>query len=188
MWQRWARGGFLALTVILAAFLFYLLVIRMESVPTPSSASPGLPGRADAGVGHFTFTQSRAGTVQWEVKAQRAHVFEAQNRANLDQVRVTLYGSKGWELKLEGDEGTIDLASKDFTLARRGGPIAVRLESGYTVYTNHLLWKDERREVSTKEPVTLSGHGLTVTGRGLIGKLDIEEFRVLDDVRVEIVH
>lgn len=188
MWQRWARGGLLTLTVILAAFLFYLLAIRMESVPTPSSTGPGLPSLADAGVDHFTFTQSRAGAVQWEVKAQRAHVFEAQNRANLDQVRVTLYGSKGWELKLEGDEGTIDLGSKDFTLAKRAGSIAVHLESGYTVYTNHLLWKDERREVSTREPVTLSGHGLTVTGRGLVGKLDIEEFRVLGDVRVKVVH
>ena len=30
-------------------------------------------------------------------------------------------------------------------------------------------------------------HGLQVTGRGLLGKMDTEEFQVLDDVRVDVV-
>lgn len=100
---------------------------------------------------------------------------------------MTLYGAKGRELKLEGDEGTIDTTNKDFLLIKRNGPIMVVLESGYTIYTNHLAWTDARREISTKDPVTLSGHGLQVNGRGFVGKLDVEEFRVLQDVRVEIV-
>lgn len=187
MWQHWIRGGFLVLSIIFSSFLVYLLVTRTESVSSSNVANPATLERADAGIDQFTFMQSRAGAVQWEVRAQHARVFEAENRAVLDQVQVTLYGMKGRELRLEGDEGTIDTAKRDFMLARRIGLIAVQLESGYTIYTNHLAWADASREISTGDPVTISGHGLEVTGLGMVGKLDTEEFQVLKDVHVEIV-
>jgi len=101
-------------------------------------------------------------------------------------VRVTLYGANGWELRLAGDEGTIDTLSRDFMLVRHAAPIAVELESGYTIYTNHLAWAEKRREISTSDPVTMVGHGLEVKGRGFSGKLDTEEFQVVEHVRVEI--
>lgn len=114
-------------------------------------------------------------------------MFETENRAILENVQVTLYGPKGRELRLESDEGTIDTARKNFVLAKRTGTIAVQLDNGYTIYTNHLAWTDERREVTTSDAVTIIGNGLEVKGRGLIGKLDVEEFQILDDVHVAIV-
>lgn len=186
MWLRWARAGLLALSLVLASFLVYLLATRTEPVPA-SQDSQGALDRADAGIDQFTFTQSKDGTVQWQVQAQRARVFESEKRAMLEDVQVTLFGKKGWELKLAGDEGTIDTEKRDFLLAKRAGTIVVQLESGYTIYTNHLAWADERREISTQDPVQITGHGLDVTGQGFVGKLDSEEFRILDDVRVEIL-
>lgn len=186
MWLRWARSGLLALSLILASFLSYLLVTRTEPVPASSNGQGSLE-RADAGIDQFTFTQSKDGVVQWQVQAQRARVFESEKRALLEDVQVTLFGRKGWELKLAGDEGTIDTEKRDFVLAKRNGVIAVQFESGYTVYTNHLAWADAHREISTNDPVQITGHGLDITGRGFIGKLDKEEFKVLEDVHVEIV-
>lgn len=187
MWERWVRRSLLGLTVILASFLSYLLVTRMDTAPPPSIASPGPLGRSDAGIDQFRFTRSRAGVVQWEVQAERARVFEAENRALLEQVRVTLFGTKGWELKLEGDEGTVDLATKDFVLVKHADPIVVQLESGYTINTNHLAWKDKDRTITTADSITIYGHGLEVKGRGFVGRLDTEEFRILEDVHVAIV-
>lgn len=187
MWHRWIRRGLVGLSLLLTSFLLYLLATRTESVPPPSSASPAPLERADAGLHRLTFTQSRAGTVQWEVQAQRGRVFEPENRAVLEDVQVTLYGARGREFRLEGDEGTINTANRDFVLAKHTGPIAIELDSGYTIYTNQLTWTDERREVSTKGPVTIAGHGLTMRGRGLIGKLDSEEFTVLEDVHLELL-
>jgi lipopolysaccharide export system protein LptC len=186
MWQRWARGTLLGLTVILTSFLFYLLVTRMDSVPPPSVADSGSSERSDAGIDQFKFTRSRGGAVQWEVQAARARVFEAENRARLEEVRVTLFGAKGWELKLEGDEGTVDTVSKDFVLVKHAAPIVVQLESGYTIKTNHLAWKDEDRTIRTDDPITIYGNGLEVKGRGFVGKLDTEEFNILGDVHVAI--
>ncbi|MEW6542044.1 MAG: LPS export ABC transporter periplasmic protein LptC [Nitrospirota bacterium] len=186
MWERWVRRGLLGLSAALASFLIYLLATRVESVPPPTSASQGPLSQSDAGIDQFKYIQSRAGTVQWEVLAQRAHMFETEKRAVLDRVQVTLYGAKGREMRLEGDEGTIDIARKDFVLANRSAPINVRLESGYTISTNHIAWTDEKREISTSDPVTIFGHGLEIKGQGLVGKLDREEFRILDNVRAEI--
>ena len=184
MWRSWVRRGLLVLSAVLAVSLVYLLVTRSESVPR--SMTPGSLAQVHGGINQFSFMQSKGGSVQWHVQAQRARMTEAEHQAILEDVHVTLYGQKGWELKLSGDEGTIDTTKKNFTLLRHNGTIPVHLQSGYTIYTNHLNWEEERREVSTKDAVTIIGQGMEITGRGLVGKLDSEEFKILDDVHVEI--
>lgn len=184
MWRSWIRSALLVVSAILAVSLVYLVATRVESVP--HSVSPGSLGQADAGIDEFMFLQSRSGSLQWRVQAQHARVSEADHQAVLEQVEVTLYGTNGWELRLKGDEGTIDTSKKDFVLVRRDGPIIVELQNGYTIYTNHLAWIDEQQEIRTGDPVILTGHGMEVKGRGLIGKLNTQEFRVLEDVQVEI--
>jgi lipopolysaccharide export system protein LptC len=187
MWGRYIRGSLLVLSGILTIFLVYLLTSQVESEQAPAGPVQSRLEHADAGIDQFTFTQSRSGMVQWQVEAQHARLFETENRAALENVRVTLHGPTGRELQLEGDEGTIDTVKKNFVLTKRTGTIAVRLENGYTINTNHLAWTDARREVTTADAVTITGNGLEVTGRGLIGKLDIEEFQILEDVHVAIV-
>lgn len=174
------------MTGVLASFLLYLLAAKVEPAPSPSVSSRSVLGQSDAGISQFRFTQARAGVVQWEVLAQRARVFEAEKRALMEGVAVTLYGTKGWEMKLTGEEGTVNLATKDFVLANHMQPIVVQLEGGYTVASNHLTWTDGERTISTVDPVTVSGRGLTIRGRGFKGILDAEEFQVLENVRVDL--
>ena len=186
MWVRWTRRVLLALSLILAFSLAYLLATKTD----PGSASVERQNaleQADAGIDQFTFTQSKDGAVQWRVEAQKARVFESEKQALLEDVQVTLFGRKGWELKLSGDEGKIDTEKRDFLLAKRDGVMTIEFESGYTVYTNHLAWADARREITTDDKIQIVGHGLRITGKGFEGKLDKEEFRILDDVHVEIM-
>jgi len=98
-----------------------------------------------------------------------------------------MYGAQGQELTLSGDEGTLDTQTKNFQLSNRTTPIVVETQSGYTIQTNNLVWTDARHEIQTPDEVTIHGHGLQVTGKGLLGKMDKEEFQVLDDVRVDVV-
>ncbi|THJ25499.1 MAG: hypothetical protein CAF45_000215 [Nitrospira sp. CG24E] len=76
MWQRWVRGGLLAVSVMLACFLAYLLVINSATAPTQTSAMPGSMDKADAKVSQFAFTHTKGNTIQWQVQAQEARVFE----------------------------------------------------------------------------------------------------------------
>jgi lipopolysaccharide export system protein LptC len=142
--------------------------------------------KADATISQFTFTQTKGDKVQWQVDAKRARLFEQDKRALLDQVVVTLFGQQGRELTVEGDEGTLETDTKNFVLANRTEPLVVHTQNGYVIYTNHLAWVDDVREIRTNDPVRIVGNGLEVTGRGLTGRLDSEEFKVLEDVHVDV--
>lgn len=186
MWQRWIQRGLFALSASLACVLAYLLITNSNSAPPPKVMAPGAIDQADATISQFTFTQTKGDAVQWQVQAQQARLFEQDKRAVLKTVAVTLFGLKGKELTVNGDEGTLDTESKNFVLANKTEPLVVHTESGYVIYTNHLAWTDQTREIRTQDPVRIIGHGLVVTGRGLLGHLDREEFEVLEDVHVDL--
>ena len=186
MWELVARRTLLALSVMLAGFLGYLLFVNAESVPTSQSAAPGSIEQADAKISEFTFTQTKGDVIQWQVQAKYARLFEQEKRALLSMVDVTLYGVKGKELTVSGEEGTLDTATKNFVLTNRVNPLVVETGSGYTIYTNHLVWTDATKEIRTDDPVRIVGNGLAVTGRGLLGRMESEEFEVLEDVHVDI--
>jgi LPS export ABC transporter protein LptC len=186
VWQRWVRRGLLTLSAVLACFLIYLLVTNSTMVSAPTPAASGSMDAADATISKFTFTQTKGDTIQWQVQAQEARLFERDKRAMLQVVAVTLFGQQGKELTVTGDEGTLDTETKNFMLANRSEPLVIRTESGYVIYTNHLAWTDQTREMRTQDPVRIVGHGLEVTGRGLLGHLDREEFEVLEDVHVDL--
>ena len=89
----WIFGGLAILTLI--TFLAYLLLTRTESTSPRAAAPKPLLDQADAGMEQFTFTQTKDGVVQWEVKAKQASLFEEQNHALLKTVEVTLFGVRG---------------------------------------------------------------------------------------------
>jgi lipopolysaccharide export system protein LptC len=186
MWELVFRRSLLALSVVLATFLGYLLFKKADSVPAIQSAPPGPPERADAKISEFTFTQTKGDVIQWQVQAKQARLFEQEKRALLDEVDVTLYSVKGKELTVSGDEGSLDTATKNFVLTNKVAPLIVKTLSGYTIYTNHLAWTDATKVIRTDDPVRIVGNGLEITGRGLLGRMDSEEFEVLEDVHVDV--
>jgi LPS export ABC transporter protein LptC len=187
MWERIARRTFLALSAFLAVFLGYLLFMNADSTPISQQAPTGSIERADAKISEFTFTQSKGDTVEWQVQAKQARLFEREKRALLNEVDITFYGQNGKEMTLSGEEGTLDIATKNLMLANQTKPLVVETRSGYTIYTNHLGWKDEAKEIHTDDPVRIVGHGLEVTGRGLLGRVAMEEFEILEDVHVDLI-
>ncbi len=186
MLRRWAQRSLLTLSLLLTCFLVYLLMTNSASVSPPTTTAPGTINQADAIISKFTFTQTKGDRVQWQVDAQQARLFEQEKKAILDKVAVTLFGLQGREMTVQGDEGTLDTETKNFVLANRSEPLVIHTDSGYTIYTNHLAWTDQTREIRTEDPVRIVGHGLDVKGRGLLGHLDTEEFEVLEDVHVDL--
>jgi len=186
VWQWLAQRILLGLSVLLGGVLLYLLLTNSTASPPPTATAPGTINQADAIISKFTFTQTKGDKVQWQVDAQQARLFEQDKKAILDNVAVTLFGVQGKELTVHGDEGTLNTETKNFLLADRSEPLVIYTQSGYTIYTNHLVWTDQTREIRTQDPVHIVGHGLDVKGRGLLGHLDTEEFEVLEDVHVEV--
>jgi len=186
MWELIARRALLTLSLLLAAFLGYLLFRNADSTQSSRPIAPESIEQADAKILEFIFTQSRGDVVQWQVQAKQARLFEQDKRAVLRDVALTFYGAGGDEVTVHGEEGTLDTATKNFRLANRQTPIVVETRSGYTIYTNHLVWTDKTREIRTEDPVRMVGHGLEVRGQGLLGRMESEEFEVLQDVHVDL--
>lgn len=186
MWQLIIRRALLTLSVLLAAFLGYLLFRNADSTQSSRPIAPESMEQADAKILEFIFTQSKGDVVQWQVQAKQARLFEQDKRAVLRDVALTFYGAGGDEVTVHGEEGTLDTVTKNFRLANRQTPIVVETRSGYTIYTNHLVWTDEAREIRTEDPVRMVGHGLEVRGQGLLGRMESEEFEVLQDVHVDL--
>jgi LPS export ABC transporter protein LptC len=186
MWELVARRALLALSVLLAAFLGYLLLRNADSMPRSQPFVPESIEQADAKIEKFIFTQSKGDVVQWQVQAEQAKLFEQDKRAVLRDVALTFYSTEGEEVIVHGEEGTLDTATKDFRLANRQTPLIVETRSGYTIYTNHLVWTDKLREIRTEDSVRMVGHGLEVRGQGLLGRMETEEFEVLRDVHVDL--
>lgn len=186
MWAVIARRSLLALSVVLAGFLGYLLFINPDSAPVGHRAAPGTIEPADATISSFAFTQTKGDIVQWKVEAKQARLFEQDKRAVLNNVEVTLYGQSGKELTVVGEEGALDTESKNFVLANRTAPLVIETGNGYTIYTNHLTWTDSTKILQTDDAVRIVGNGLEITGRGLLGHMDSEEFEVLENVHVDI--
>ena len=105
MWERWFRRGLLALSVVLATFLGYLLVTRSNPASSIRSVTAVGSESADARIQDFTYTQTKGDIVQWKVQAEQARLFEKDSQAILNHVQVTLYGNQGQELTLIGRRG-----------------------------------------------------------------------------------
>jgi len=187
MWKHLARWSLLTISVVLLGFLIYLLLVNADSTPVHQSVTPSEIERADAKISGFTFTQTTGDTVEWEIQAKQARLFESEKQALLNDVDITFYGAQGKELTVSGEEGTFNTKTKHFILANRNAPLIVETGGGYTIYTNRLEWANDTKQISTEDYVRIVGHGVEVTGRGLLGKLGSEEFEVLEDVRVALV-
>ena len=169
-----------------AGFLVYVMIGKVQSHSLPPSVTTNNVKQADAGMKGFVYRQTDNGLIQWEVEAQKAEIFDSQHHAVLHTVQVKMFGRQGKEMTLQADGGTINTETNEFDLRNNQDPIVIELANGYTIFTPHIHWVEARQEISTKTPVTIQGHGISITGIGLVGRLDSEEFTVLKNVRVQV--
>ncbi len=187
VWTRLVQQCLIAMIIGLGCFLTYLLVTNSKVIPSPTALPPGSIGIADATISDFVFTQTKDDVVQWQVQAKEGKFFEKDKQMILRAVSVDIFGKQGKELMITGDEGVLNTETKNFVISNQSQPLEVHIESGYVIYTNHIAWTDLRREVSTKDFIRIVGHGLKITGHGLLGRLDTQEFEILEDVHVDLV-
>ncbi len=179
--KAWLLGIIFAVLVTLAVFIVSGPSRRVQQVAVPS-----LPQTADAGVKGFSFVQSKDGLVDWKIQAKQAQVFDADAKAVLSDVQVTLMGPDGVTMTVAGDDGTINTLSKDFVISKKTGDLALLLNSGYTIYTSRFTWDNQKHRIWTDESVTIKGPRLEITGQGMEAYLATQEMRVRRNVRVGI--
>ena len=182
----WLRRGLAGVIICLAGLLIFRLVDRVDTSPPPLSAPSTLSETTDSVILGFRYQQTQSGVVQWEVDAQSAQIKEGEQKTFLKEVEVRLLQGEGNDMVIVADDGIINTATNDFDLRNHGAPLSIALASGYTIYTSHIRWVDAQQEFRTAEEVEIRGNGLTITGKGLIGHLNTEDFTILQNVRVDV--
>jgi LPS export ABC transporter protein LptC len=184
--ERLVRAGLLGIMLVVVATLI-LYVLQGPSRRIPAVSVSVLPQNADAGLREFSFVESKEGQVDWTIHAKEAQVFDAESKAILKSVLVTLSDARGLQMTVEGDDGTINTVSKDFVLSKRSGDLALVFEDGYTIYTPRLAWVNNERRFWTDEAVRITGpNHMEVTGQGMDTLLTTREMRIRRDARVEV--
>jgi LPS export ABC transporter protein LptC len=124
-------------------------------------------GKADVKISQFSVVQSHDGVKSWELKANRAEIFEKDQRALLEKVAVTIQTPQGVELSLEGDTGSINTRTKDFYLERKEGPMVIKFNNGYTIETPALSWLNDQRMIVAEGPAHITGPQIEINGSEL---------------------
>jgi lipopolysaccharide export system protein LptC len=183
--ERLARAGLLGvMLIVLATLMIFILQGPARRIPSMSVAV--VPQTPSSGLREFSFVESNAGNVEWKIRAQQAQVFDAEEKAVLSGVRVTMADANGVQMSVEGDDGTINTISKDFVLSNRAGDLALVFNDGYTIYTTRVAWVNDERRLWTDAPVRITGPSIEVTGQGMDALLSTQEMRIRRDARVEV--
>jgi LPS export ABC transporter protein LptC len=173
----------------LAVFIGYRVVSYMQtqSQETTTVTLEEQQG-ADAWIQGFTYRQTRSGATKWVVNAHQAKVFEKEHLAKLQTVQVRLFDDdlQKEQLLITSEEGLINTSNNDFELMSHNEKTVMTFEAGYQVFSDRFTWSEQTQLIYTADPVTIQGDGLVITGTGLEGDVEKNEFRLLKNVRAEV--
>jgi LPS export ABC transporter protein LptC len=180
----------LTLSIIgMAVFIGQRVITHME---TRSQATASVPLQeqqgADAWIQGFSYHQTRSGATKWVVTAEQAKVFDDEHVAKLQTVKVQLFDRdfQKEQMVITSEHGVMNTASNDFDLMSQHTKTVMSFESGYQVFSDSLTWKEEARQIQTDDQVVIQGGGMVITGTGLIGDAEKNEFQLLHNVRAEV--
>lgn len=189
--QFYSMRALLTLLVLgMALFIGYRVVNHMQtqSQGTTSVTLEEQQG-ADAWIEGFTYRQTQSGSTKWVVNANQAKVFDKEHVAKLQTVQIRLLDGEfqNEQLNITSEEGVMNTSSNDFELVSTNTKTVMTFESGYQVFSDRLTWNEQARQIHTTDQVTIKGDGLIITGTGLKGNVDRDEFHLLKNVRAEVV-
>ena len=142
--------------------------------------------KADIHIGMFSFFQTKKGGKEWELKAQKAELFENENRALLEGIRVVIHTESGLEISFQGDEGTIDTKRKNFHIENKTIPIQINMSNGYKIEMMQVDWDNDSKEILSESPIIIHGGNWDVQGNGFVFKTNTEEFSVKRNIEAHV--
>jgi LPS export ABC transporter protein LptC len=145
-----------------------------KNLPAPMAAPA-----SDLKLDRLRYTETREGVKEWELEAASAQYFKEEGTVILDKVKATFFGKNQETYSLEGEKGRLNTQTKAIEVFD-----GVKLETsdGYQMVTGRLRYHAEKRELSTADPVEMSGPQGKISGTGMIVNLDQQQMKILNQV------
>ena len=168
---------FLAVLAGLSGVVAWKIVGRRA--PTPVQQPPQ---QAEYQIKEVHINETLDGNLRWTLNADQAEVYDQKGITVMRKVMIQVFSRDGnWTVT--GDEGTLTNDRRDVNLT---GNVVIRSSDGLEMRTATLGWDNERRALSTDDPVEISREGTTITGTGLAVHIQEETAAVRRNVRVVI--
>jgi LPS export ABC transporter protein LptC len=171
-----------ALLSISAAFLIFNPGFILSA---PRAAKPTVRlDQAEVVIDGFKFARNDGMGESWQLTAKKAQMKKDSGKANLSDLEATYNAKDGIVLKLTADNGTYDSKAKRMDAAGKdNGNVVITSSNGYRMTSPTLAWDGIKKELSTKDSVTLSGKNIKIEGKGMVARSDLQEVKITNGVK-----
>jgi len=168
---------FVAVLVGLSGFIAWRIAGRRSPPPIQQP-----PQQAEYQIKEIHINETLEGNLRWTLNADQAEVYDQKGITLMRKVTIQVF-SKDGDWTVTSDEGTLDNKRRDVSLQ---GNVTIRSSDGLEMRTPTLGWDNEKRALATKDPVTISREGTTITGKGLEVQMQEQTAAIQENVRVVI--
>lgn len=119
----------------------------------------------------------------WHLKADEFKYSKDGHRVQFLKFAMKIEPEEDLHIELEGNKGEFNKETNEVNLY---GELKGLTDTGYEIYTEHIIFKQNEDCLKTDEKVTFIGPYFTITGKGLYVDLKNETLEVLSDVNSEI--
>lgn len=119
----------------------------------------------------------------WNLKADEFRYSEDGHRVQFLKFAMKIEPEKDLRIELEGNRGEYNKETNEINLY---GELKGLTNSGYRIYSEHIIFKQDEDCLETDEDVTFTGPYFSITGKGLYVDLKNETLEVLSDVSSKI--
>lgn len=136
-------------------------------------------------INKFSITATNAGKMEWIFYALKAVVFEDKNLVNADEINIDFFlDKKEKEISshLTAKKGNVNTRTNDMEAE---GNVVLTAESGNKLFTEKVKWIYATQKFFTDKAVRVEKKDNIITGVGMEADLNLENVKILKDVKVE---
>jgi len=168
---------FLAVLAGLSGVIAWRVMGRRAATPVQQPSQ-----QAEYQIKDVRINETLDGNLRWTLEADQAEVYDQKAITVMRKVVIQVFSRDG-DWTVTSDNGTLHNNRRDVSLT---GDVVIRSSDGLEMRTPTLEWDNERRTLSTDEPVEISQKGTTITGSGFAVHMQEETAAVRRNVRVVI--
>ncbi|MEW5802065.1 MAG: LPS export ABC transporter periplasmic protein LptC [bacterium] len=166
--------------VLIITLLVFLRQTDRQKVSAP--VQEPIVNKADMEVKKMELFETEAGDLAWNLKAERAQVYEKEGVAYLQHITLEYLLGEGEAVILTGDKGTVNLSQKNVFLEGNVDASSYRIQ----LKTNTLSWNREKRLLTTEDPVWLRRKNIEITGKGMVADMNLKKIKLSKQIRTAI--
>jgi LPS export ABC transporter protein LptC len=174
------------LGVIILASLGMVAFLAWRTITPTTEKSAAIPPPNTAGdikLDRVRYTETHEGIKEWELEAESAVYFKEENTVQLEKIKAKFFGKNLETYVLQGGKGKFNTQTKEIEIF---DGVKVDSSDGYQFLTRSLRYQSGKKELTTPDPVEMSGPQVHIQGIGLILEIDSQRLKILRQVQTTL--